>query len=220
MVSQENGCPLNCQRQCEAVQYWSGCKAIVPVTAMLFFCGSPTIRQTLCDKDTPLSKIVIRVLLVADWKTYKSLRLSALKDSPQAFASTFEREVKLHDYEWAEKLDKEQRNVTAIPLVAEINGTPMGLAWGVVHERDAMAAYVYQMWVNPVGRKNGLGRELLKAIVSWAQKLQLSYIKLAVTPTNAEAVSLYSSFGFMPIEQSEVNALNSSQCMQSMALRL
>jgi len=143
-----------------------------------------------------MSKVQIRILSIDDWELYKSLRLASLQESPNAFDSTFNRESDLSDCEWKSKLDRAQRKDNALPLVAEIDGQPQGMAWGVVRNAQSSSAYIYQMWVKTESRGQGVGRELLKAIIAWATEMRLKSINLTVTTDNVEAISFYESIGF------------------------
>ena len=49
-------------------------------------------------------QISIRRFESAEWRTYKALRLCSLEDSPDAFASTLDRELARPDTVWAERL--------------------------------------------------------------------------------------------------------------------
>ncbi|MDC8830612.1 GNAT family N-acetyltransferase [Alteromonas gilva] len=142
-----------------------------------------------------MSKCSIRALSVNDWALYKSLRLRALQDSPEAFDSTFASESMLQDSAWMAKLERGEHKTMAIPLVAEIDGKPQGLVWGVQHSNNDKAGYIYQMWVAADARGNGVGRELLDAVIAWARAAQLDWLELSVTPSNAAAILLYQSAG-------------------------
>ena len=167
-----------------------------------------------------MNKVEIGILSTEDWQTYKSLRLSSLMESPESFGSTYEDEAEYPDEVWKSRLDPSGRVERALPLVAEIDGTPSGLAWGLIHDPDSKTAHVYQMWVTPERRGKGLGRGLLKAIISWAQALQLNTLVLAVTTNNTAAISLYRSFGFVPVGNTEELRSGSPLLAQPMALEL
>jgi GNAT superfamily N-acetyltransferase len=55
------------------------------------------------------------------------------------------------------------------------------------------------MWVRPERRREGIGHELVKAIVGWATgRAGVDHIVLRVTISNDAAVRLYASCGFKP----------------------
>ncbi|MDP2284085.1 MAG: hypothetical protein Q8L06_08090, partial [Pseudohongiella sp.] len=58
----------------------------------------------------------IRPLTPSDWQRYKSIRLRSLENSPDAFGSTFERELTLTDEEWQARVNPALREGLALPL--------------------------------------------------------------------------------------------------------
>jgi len=126
------------------------------------------------------------------------LRLQALADSPDAFGSTLAVERARTDDDWMHRLSgvDTQRN---LPVLAEIGGTPVGLAWGRIDDSDLTTANVYQMWVAPLHRQLGAGQLLLEAIIEWAKARNIRQIVLTVTCGDTSAYRLYTRIGFKPI---------------------
>ncbi|QUM80726.1 GNAT family N-acetyltransferase [Moritella sp. 5] len=145
-----------------------------------------------------MSSLNIRVLNKEDWAIYKELRLLSLQDSPDSFGSSYEHEVQFPNEEWVSRLDPDNRAKYARPLIAELNGVAIGLAWGMLHSPSDKTAHIYQMWVSSRVRGQGVGRLLLNKIIEWAKNCGLDYISLAVTTTNMAAVHLYKTIGFEP----------------------
>ena len=162
----------------------------------------------------------IRILAVTDWEVYRTLRLCSLKDSPDSFGSTYEREAEYADEEWQSRLDPAGRAANTLPLLASVDDSPSGLAWGLVHDPDPSTAYVYQMWVAPEARGRGLGRALLDRIVLWAGERKLDAVSLTVTTTNTPAIALYASLGFVPDGETKELRPGSPLSVQPMVLRL
>jgi ribosomal protein S18 acetylase RimI-like enzyme len=157
----------------------------------------------LGSKTTHMSEFNIRVLRPADWLAYKSVRLASLKDAPDSFGSTYERESAFMQSEWESRLDPAGRAKSALPLVAECGEDPIGIAWGLVHDTDSKVAHVYQMWVSPDARGKGIAKALLERITTWAIARNCDLIELSVTTTNDAAVGLYDSSGFLSSGQVE-----------------
>jgi ribosomal protein S18 acetylase RimI-like enzyme len=145
-----------------------------------------------------MDRMNIRTLSQDDWALYRSLRLQSLQDSPDSFGSSYESEAAYPDAEWISRLDRKDRAENALPLTAEWDGVPSGLAWGLIHDPESRTAHVYQMWVAPEARGMGIGHALLNHIIAWAQDAQLDSVVLSVTTTNPAAVALYLSSGFIP----------------------
>nr|WP_275660534.1 GNAT family N-acetyltransferase [Shewanella sp. Isolate13] len=104
----------------------------------------------------------IRVLNKDDWSTYRELRLLSLQESPNSFGSSYEQEFLFSSDEWIARLNLDNSDKRALPLIAELNGVAVGLAWGLVHSPQDKTAHIYQMWVSPDVRGQGVGSLLLK----------------------------------------------------------
>jgi len=150
-----------------------------------------------------MSEFKIRVLAPSDWLTYKSVRLASLAESPDSFGSTYERESAYVQTEWESRLDPIERAKNALPLIAEYEEIPIGVAWGLVHEPVTKVAHIYQMWVSPEARGKGVAKALLEQIEAWALARNCDLMALSVTTTNDAAVHLYQIAGFLPSGQVE-----------------
>ncbi|MCQ4265280.1 hypothetical protein [Stutzerimonas stutzeri] len=78
-----------------------------------------------------MSEFEIKVLTPEKWRLYKFVRLNSLRDSPDSFGSTYDHEVGLSDAQWQSRLDLKLRDIDALPLVAELDGQPAGVALGL-----------------------------------------------------------------------------------------
>jgi len=167
-----------------------------------------------------VSSFNIRALNKDDWSTYRELRLLSLQDSPDSFGSSYEKEFSFSRDKWVSRLDLDNMVKAALPLVAELNGVAVGLAWGLLHNPQDKTAHIYQMWVSPNVRGQGVGSLLLKNIIAWSNELNLDYVSLAVTTINKTAVKLYKTYGFEPFGALEVLREGSVLSVQPMKLKL
>tara|TARA_R110001592_G_scaffold90669_5_gene266270 strand:+ start:861 stop:1391 length:531 start_codon:yes stop_codon:yes gene_type:complete len=174
-----------------------------------------------------MANVQIRVLLMSDWEIYRRLRLLALQDSPDSFGSTYEREAEFTDEEWISRLNASNRAKHALPLIAELDGVAVGLAWGQIHSSssspismDTDAAHVYQMWMSPRARGYGLSKLLLNSIIDWAKKSNRKVVCLEVTIVNEAAVNLYKSIGFVAAGETQTLREGSALLTQTMILEL
>ena len=78
-------------------------------------------------------------------------------------------------------------------FIAELNGEFAGYI-GLNTVLDE--GYITNIAVMPPFRKKGVAKALLKHTEDFAKSKKLAFISLEVRPTNAHALSLYSSFGF------------------------
>lgn len=147
-----------------------------------------------------MSYVEVRQLGAEDWAVYKDVRLRALQESPESFSSTFERESAFADETWSERLGESGSNTF---FVAELDKKVVGIVCGALPVTGDTYGTIYQMWVDPDYRGNGVGKLLLAHIIQWSMKAKLVGLSLTVTVTNTEAVSLYTLAGFASIGELE-----------------
>lgn len=164
--------------------------------------------------------LVVRRFSAAEWPVYRDLRLRALGDSPDAFGSTLAEETGRTDAHWAGRLAAGSDSQTNLPVVAEVDGEPVGLAWGRVDPPNPDVAVLYQMWVAPSHRGVGAGKMLLEAVIGWARARNASFLDLSVTCGNSPARRLYERAGFKPVGEPQPLRLGSELVAQSMRLAL
>ncbi len=87
--------------------------------------------------------------------------------------------------------------------MAEVDGEPIGLAWGRIERTNPDVANLYQMWVAPNYRSLGAGRLLLEAVIAWAREKNARYLELGVTYRESPAMQLYRRAGFEPAGEPE-----------------
>jgi GNAT superfamily N-acetyltransferase len=145
----------------------------------------------------------IRRLAPHEWTTYRDLRLRALADAPDAFGRTLAEERARPDAEWARRLAAGADPNWDLPLVAEVDGEPVGLAWGRIDRAnlvpDLKVAHLYQMWVAPSHRRLGAGTLLLNGVIAWARNQRAQCVDLGVTCGDSPALRLYVRAGFEPV---------------------
>lgn len=152
---------------------------------------------------TAIPSPTVRTLQPADWPMYRDLRLGALAEAPYAFGSTYAEESQRADDVWAARLAAPAQDAfrRACPLVAELDGAPVGLTWIKLDDAgsDARTASLYQVWVAPRARGLGVGAALLDAAVAWARDVRATAVNLDVTVGNGAAERLYLRAGFVPV---------------------
>ena len=164
--------------------------------------------------------IEIREFQANEWRTYQHLRLSALADSPDAFAATYVESKAIPAARWQEHLRTSVQSENDLPLFATVDGDPVGLAWGQIEEETPDVAHLYRVWVAPEERGKGIGKQLLETVIAWARAKNAHCLDLGVTTTNLPAVSLYTSYGFTPIGEPEQMHPGSDLFEQEMRLVL
>ncbi|WP_171172249.1 GNAT family N-acetyltransferase [Streptomyces sp. I05A-00742] len=143
----------------------------------------------------PEEEIITRPLDPDEWRLYRSVRLTALADTPEAFGSTWDRENAFPEELWRERLSR--RNT----FLAERRGEACGLV-GVVPTGPRTAELV-SLWVAAGARGTGAGGLLVDAAVGWAADRGLAEIRLWVTDGNDRAERLYRRKGFARTGESQ-----------------
>jgi GNAT superfamily N-acetyltransferase len=166
------------------------------------------------------SNPVVRPFAPDEWRIYKDLRLRALADSPDAFGSTLAAEQDRSNAVWSSRLASGAGSGLDLPLIAKVDGEPVGLAWGRGDRDDPEVAHLYQMWIAPSHRRLGAGRLLLEAVIAWAKAKNVRYLDLGVTYRESPAMRMYRRAGFEPVGQPEPLRSGSDLLGQSMRLEL
>ena len=146
--------------------------------------------------DSAMDSFAIRRLAPHEWQAYRTIRLQALLDAPDAFGSTLAREQALALETWETRVAKAAVSGIDCALVAGAGAELVGLAWAKVDADNAGLVNLYQMWVAPQWRGKGVAGALLREAVDWADARGAQAVELGVNCANDAAVSLYVRAGF------------------------
>jgi ribosomal protein S18 acetylase RimI-like enzyme len=151
----------------------------------------------------------------ADWQALRQLRLRALADAPDAFASTLEAEEAFPDEVWRQRAEGGPASVN---FIAREGGVAVGLA-AIFAEPDLPGRmHLVSMWVDPCYRRRGVARALVDQAVRWAAERQAREVILWVADQNTAARRLYERIGFRPT--GERQPLPSNPALSESCLRL
>lgn len=140
--------------------------------------------------------ITVRRLDPAQWPLWRTLRLRALEESPEAFSSTLAGTLE-RDAQGGEAYWREAVAAPMIPLVADVDDAPVGMCRLLLTEDLEGAAELLSVWVAPEVRGRGVGRALVSAAVDHlATRRPHPRLLLAVAESGAPARSLYERCGF------------------------
>jgi Acetyltransferase (GNAT) family len=92
----------------------------------------------------------------------RAIRLRCLREEPDAFGSTYEREVAFTDEIWVSRL---RPDGNPHYLSEASDGTPNGIAAGVPDDSDEAVANLVSMWVDPVARGSGAADDLIMQVI-------------------------------------------------------
>jgi GrpB-like predicted nucleotidyltransferase (UPF0157 family)/ribosomal protein S18 acetylase RimI-like enzyme len=161
----------------------------------------------------------VRRMRSEEWSQLRDLRLSALRDTPLAFGSTYERELAYPPDRWrswaADAADGDE-----FIAVAVTGGRWAAMARGSADRDDPRAAFLTAVYVAQEWRGQGLGREVSAAVIEWARELGFESIRLHVADWNGGARRLYESLGFLATGATEALPHDPSVTEHEMRLAL
>jgi len=133
----------------------------------------------------------IKLLVPDEWLRLRDIRLSALRESPDAFLSTYEQEQDYSERQWRAEFARGDWNVGLI------EGRPVSLL-GVTRESSTpeQECYLEYLWVSPECRRSGVARTMLTAIIERLRTSGMTTVFLWVLDGNEVAVHLYKRVGF------------------------
>lgn len=142
-----------------------------------------------------MAEITVRPLSEDEWNEYRSVRLEALRESPEAFVATFEEEEQYDEDFWRLRMRRSQR------LLAEVDGEAVGTASVGYSEEEEHLAELFGLWVSPSLRGTGLATRLVAAGAMAAREAGKTHLSYWVGTDNGRAVAFASGFGFRPTDQ-------------------
>jgi ribosomal protein S18 acetylase RimI-like enzyme len=134
----------------------------------------------------------VRRASLGDEQVLRALRLEALTDAPEAFGSTYARELARTTADWQRWL------APGVTLILEETGIPRGLVAGAPDREDPAIAHLMAMWVHPLLRRMGGADALVVELLTWALERGAHRMQLMVISSNERAQRLYARHGFRP----------------------
>ncbi|MEO5930372.1 MAG: GNAT family N-acetyltransferase [Candidatus Kapaibacterium sp.] len=144
----------------------------------------------------PPDGISIITLPPERWREFRALRLQALKEEPQAFGSSYERNITQPDQHWIDRLKSVEERIWEA-LFAEDNGELVGLMGAHFPQETPDTAVIVMVFVRREKRGLGIAEMLLESLL---QRLRgrpgIERAALTVNMAQKTAVALYTRFGF------------------------
>ena len=147
-----------------------------------------------------MSEISIRELNDNDARDFQEIRLRGLRDHPEAFGSTYERESAYSMDFVAERLRMAAVSPDNFTLGAHLHGELIGVVGFIRMSQDIERhrGHIWGMYVVSEEQGRGVGRSLLADAMERARALPgLEQVELEVESRNEAAKSLYTSLGFV-----------------------
>ncbi|PAV31497.1 GNAT family N-acetyltransferase [Virgibacillus profundi] len=148
----------------------------------------------------------IRQLIAQDAHQYLNMRLEALQNNPEAFASSYQEEKNQSVDKYINRFKSPQDSFT---FGAFYGYELIGVVTLVKEKRVKLwhKTSIVAMYVTKEKRGYGIGKALLVEAIQKARDLRvIEQVYLTVVTTNSSAKRLYSSFGFK-VFGTEKNAL-------------
>jgi ribosomal protein S18 acetylase RimI-like enzyme len=150
-----------------------------------------------------------------EWKLLRRLRLSALRDSPNAFLSTFSEEAAWTEDDWKTET---QRGYWLVAFVGEEAVALLGATpWVDIRETERYLSY---LWVAPGHRHRGIAKALITQMLERLTRSDITRLFLWVLGENDVAYDLYSGLGFETTGERQTLARDPTRYEERMALDL
>lgn len=157
--------------------------------------------------------VTVRFAGPDDWETWRDLRLRALRDSPSAFGSTYDREATYDKALWRDRLSAEQP--TSVAVLAYRDGEPAGMGAGFGDLPGFV--HVVAMWTAPEHRGDGVGTAVLETLAGWAAERGYR-LHLDVNVANPGARALYERCGYVATGETRPLREGSDEVVERMVL--
>lgn len=154
----------------------------------------------------------IRIVSVTenDWRVLKSVRLSSLKENPEAFGMSYQDAKSYTEHDWRLRASGVEGPHF---IIAYKDKEAIGLVGGISIDDEYE---LISMWVAPEFRGQGVGKKLIDALKQSANNRGFNAIMLKVSPCNISACNLYTKCGFSIVGNDSVLASNDSVTLSTM----
>ena len=139
----------------------------------------------------------IRRIQLGETALYREVRLSALKESPEAFTTTHESAAKRSSESWQAQADGTATGANRATFLAFADGAPIGIA-ALYRDEGKEEGEILQVWISPELRGTGIAAELVEAVIDWGRSQRITRIRAGITEGNSRALRFYSKMGFTP----------------------
>ncbi len=142
-----------------------------------------------------MNKIEIQQLVPSEWKTFKQLRLEALRQDPSSFGESFSEAELKSDETWMAQSKDAFENQSKDTLIAYYDEKPVGLIFVFLREEPGFGA-IGGFWVHPDYRRLGVGKALMSSAETWLSEKSVKQVTLWSNPENEASAKFYEKLGF------------------------
>jgi len=155
-----------------------------------------------------ISAMDIRRIRADEGLRLRDIRLRALADSPMAYGSTLAREEAYPETLWHERAENGAAGDKSVTFVAEHDDCLVAMATGLApdSDHDAPSPMMVGVFVDGTARRQGVGAQLVAAVIEWARARGWARLLVWITSGNASALALYRRCGFRATGATRPNA--------------
>lgn len=146
--------------------------------------------------------ITVRRIQIGESDLFKQIRLTVLKDAPDAFPSTYDTALQRSADSWREQAERTALGADQATFIAFSDDVPVGIAALYRLEHKVDSGELLQVWVSPEYRGTKVIWELMDTIFKWAGENNFRKVIAGVTKVNAGALKFYAKYGFSILEES------------------
>ena len=141
--------------------------------------------------------VTIRRVETHESDQYRAIRLRALADAPEAFATTYAQAAARRPDEWVGLVER----MSAVPgcgywIAEAADGAWIGLAGSYRSETEDGLIELIQVWTDPAARRTGVGRRVIDALIGHGRPFAPLGFGLWIADGNDAARLFYESLGF------------------------
>jgi GNAT superfamily N-acetyltransferase len=141
----------------------------------------------------------VRRISKGEGKLYQSIRLEALRESPEAFSASYEAALGRDMESWDNQADAAAEGGDRAIFVVQFD-EPVGLAALYRDAENPSQGELVQMWIAPSERGSGIAEVLLNHLFEWAAGNSYETVRAEVTDGNQHALRFYLRYGFRMLE--------------------
>jgi len=131
--------------------------------------------------------VEVRPTRSGDWAELRRTRLTALADSPDAYAATLAGESALADEVWQQRAAPSEHRANFAAVESRVW---LGMC-AILGDEDQDSAQLVALWVDPAHRGRGVGAALVAAVTAWCRDRGIGRLRLWVNEVNESAIRLY-----------------------------
>lgn len=147
--------------------------------------------------------IKIRRIKKGESGLYRKIRLTALKDAPYAFDSTYASSLERSLSSWENQTDSSASGAARSTFIALNEKEPVAIAAIYQSEESGRVAELLQVWVSSELRGGGLAKRMIDVAFDWARENGYSRILAEVRSNNHRALNFYTKYGFKVIDKTD-----------------